>query len=30
MLLYNSLHAYNEDEIICVATYELAADFFYR
>ena len=28
MLLYNSSHAYNEDEIICVATYELAADFF--
>ena len=28
MLLYNSLHAYNEDEIICVATYVLAADFF--
>ena len=28
MLLYNSLHAYNEDEIIYVATYELAADFF--
>ena len=28
MFFYNSLQAYNEDEIICVATYELAADFF--
>ena len=23
-----SLYAYNEDEIICIATYELATDFF--
>ena len=28
MFFYNSLQAYNEDKIICVATYELAADFF--
>ena len=24
----NNLSAYNEDEIICIATYELAVDFF--
>ena len=28
-LFFNfSLYAYNEDEIICIATYELAIDFF--
>ena len=28
VFFYNNLFAYNEDEIICVATYELAIDFF--
>ena len=28
IFFYFSLYAYNEDEIICIATYELATDFF--
>ena len=28
MFFSNSLQAYNDDEIICFSTYELAADFF--
>ena len=28
IFFYTNLFAYNEDEIICIATYELATDFF--